>query len=503
MHSNILYINPDNRDNQITKSNPVKDSFLRDLKLDLILMAISMDDPYLKTLYQKLFLHPSNDIKEIKMRQEILSEALHYQQFFRNIYLLSTESIAKINNYGDTSHPVYDKIIPEAKKILTQCDIAFINLSHLEALLQVIADCTASFSSSTLNEFIRQTQKKYTKTFLHETSEILNRLMELKGLSEIIIGGHPGLGLKLREVQLHTISSFHKAMDKNKSKKSEKADAVILLDNPVLINNSQEIINSSLVWILKTLSDFNRDLHDFFETVQEMFGFYTGAINLYLNITKADETICYPEFLEEKGYNFSSLKDVGLVLKTQGPVVGTSLSFSDKNLCMITGANQGGKTTFLRSIGLAQLMAQCGLFVTASTFSCYLYNNIFTHFPDEEDRELRTGLLEQELQRLHTIIPLLNKDSLLLMNESFSTTTEYDASYLAEEILAAFRSNGILTFFVTHLFQYAHKLYDEAPKDCIFLRAGRAADGSRSFLIEYGEPVKSSFALDLYHQILN
>lgn len=81
MHSNILYINPDNRDNQITKSNPVKDSFLRDLKLDLILMAISMDDPYLKTLYQKLFLHPSIDIKEIKMRQEILSEALHYQHF--------------------------------------------------------------------------------------------------------------------------------------------------------------------------------------------------------------------------------------------------------------------------------------------------------------------------------------------------------------------------------------------------------------------------------------
>lgn len=500
MHCNLLYINPDNR---VIKSTPAKDSFIRDLKLDLLLEAVSENDHYLKALFKKLFLNPSVHTKEIKMRQEILSDAIHYQQFFKRVYHLSTNAIEEINNYGDTSHPGYDKIIPEAKKILTQCNIAFINLSHLEAFLEVITNYTASFSSPSLNEFIRQTQKKYTKTFLDEAAKILKELLELKGLSEITIGGHPGFGLKLREVRLHTITGSNKAAVKNKNKGFEKADAVILLDNPVLINNSQEIINSSLVWILKTLSDFNRDLHDFFETVQEMFGFYAGAINLYHKIAEAEEIICFPEFLDEKGYNFTSLKDVGLVLKTQGPVVGNSFSFSGKNLCMITGANQGGKTTFLRSIGLAQLMAQCGLFVTASAFSCYLYSGIFTHFTDEEDRELRTGLLEQELQRLHNIIPLLDKDSLILMNEPFSTTTEYGAGYLAEEITAAFRYYGILTFFVTHLYQFAHKLYGETPKDCVFLRAGRAVDGSRSFLIEYGEPVKSGFALDLYHQILN
>ncbi|QHQ59833.1 hypothetical protein Ana3638_02625 [Anaerocolumna sedimenticola] len=125
-----------------------------------------------------------------------------------------------------------------------------------------------------------------------------------------------------------------------------------------------------------------------------------------------------------------------------------------------------------------------------------------THFPDEEDRELKTGLLEQELHRLHDLIPHMKKDSLLLMNETFSTTTEYDASYLAEQITAAFRSCGLLTIFVTHLYQFAHKLYTEAPKDCIFFRANRNSDGSRTFTLETGEPVKSSYALDLYHEIL-
>lgn len=89
------------------------------------------------------------------------------------------------------------------------------------------------------------------------------------------------------------------------------------------------------------------------------------------------------------------------------------------------------------------------------------------------------------------------------MNESFSSTIEYDASILAEQITTALLQCGITTFFVTHLYEYAHKLYSDNLSDCSFLRAGRNADGSRTYKIEEGEPLKSSFSLDIYHQILN
>lgn len=79
------------------------------------------------------------------------------------------------------------------------------------------------------------------------------------------------------------------------------------------------------------------------------------------------------------------------------------LSINNRKLCIITGSNQGGKTTFLRSIGLAQLMAQSGLFVAAESFQCCLHTGIFTHFPNEEDQELRYGLLEEELCKLNHI----------------------------------------------------------------------------------------------------
>ncbi len=499
MKVNILYFN---ENNIVNKSGSAKDKFIRDLKLDLILDAIAEDDTYLRTLFKKIFLNPSVNEDEINNRQEILREAMHYPQFFKEAYQLSTEAISNTNICSETSHPRYDKMIPASKKVLTQSEIASINLRHLGLFNHLMSDYINSFSSPYLNEFITMTLKNYTRDFLQKADELLNELLDLKFHSEIVIGGHPGFGLKLREVRLHTISNSEKITEKTKYQKKGNEDAIILLDNQTLINNSEEITNSCLVWILKTLSDFNNEANNFFETVREMFGFYTGAVNLFNKITKAGEAVCFPEFISVKGYEFTGLKDIGLILKKEAAVVGNSVSFSGKNLCIITGANQGGKTTFLRSIGLGQLMAQCGLFVTASSFSCYRYSGIFTHFPDEEDRELKTGLLEQELHRLHDLIPHMKKDSLLLMNETFSTTTEYDASYLAEQITAAFRSCGLLTIFVTHLYQFAHKLYAEAPKDCIFFRANRNSDGSRTFTLETGEPVKSSYALDLYHEIL-
>ncbi|WMJ86000.1 MutS-related protein [Anaerocolumna sp. MB42-C2] len=500
MNNNLLYY-----DQTITASNPssAQGKFIRDLKLDLVLDTIAEEDPYIRMLFRKLFLNPSVRKEEIIKRQEILKEAIHYQQFFNSVYLLSTEAINKINISSESSHPRYDNMIPVSKKLITQSDITVINLRYLGLINTLITDNKSSFSSSHLNEFITMTLKNYSKDFLQKSNELLNELQDLKFHSEIEIGGHPGFGLKLREVLLHTISPSEKNTTKTKPKYSNKADAVILLDNQTLINNSEEIINSCFVWILKTLSDFNNEVRTFFESVREMFGFYAGAVSLFHKITKEGEDVCFPDFISTKGYEFSSLKDIGLILKKEVPVVGNSVSFYRKNLCIITGANQGGKTTFLRSIGLAQLMAQCGLFVTAASFSCFIYNGIFTHFPDEEDRDLKTGLLEQELHRLHDLIPTMNKDSLLLMNETFSTTTEYDAGYLAEQITAAFRSCGLFTLFVTHLYEYAHKLYTEAPEDCIFFRAKRNNDGSRSFEIDTGEPVKSSYALDLYHEILD
>ena len=81
------------------------------------------------------------------------------------------------------------------------------------------------------------------------------------------------------------------------------------------------------------------------------------------------------------------LYDLCLSLSMEDRVVGNDVTGAGKRLVMITGANRGGKSTFLRSIGLAQLMMQCGMFVPAESFRASVCHGIFTHFKREEDAE--------------------------------------------------------------------------------------------------------------------
>jgi MutS domain V len=71
---------------------------------------------------------------------------------------------------------------------------------------------------------------------------------------------------------------------------------------------------------------------------------------------------------------------------------------------MITGANQGGKSTFLRSVGVAQLMMQCGMFVAAESLRASVVDGVFTHFKREEDATMERGKLDEELSRMSDIV---------------------------------------------------------------------------------------------------
>ena len=82
-------------------------------------------------------------------------------------------------------------------------------------------------------------------------------------------------------------------------------------------------------------------------------------------------------------------------------IVGNDIEADGKNLIIVTGANQGGKTTFLRSLGLAQLMMQCGMFAPAARLEANIVDGLFTHFKreedaDDEERQVRRGAQPHE-----------------------------------------------------------------------------------------------------------
>lgn len=484
---------------------------IRDLKLDILLDAMADDDISLRKLCKNILLHPLTALDVIKMRQEILKDAISSPSFFLFLYQQTVECAEQTAIFSNINQPAYTNIIPSMKKIITYSEIINVYIRHLEHIHSFILKYHELFTSNRLIEFCNNFLSQYSKSFLHDLQNTLDQLLSLKANTKIVINGHLGSGLKFSDISLNNIFEPKEEVHLPQAKqltsffhnnKNNRTESVIMLDNNRLAGHCEEITNSSLIWVVKILSDFINECKNLFDDLHEMFGFYTGAINLYNKSIKAGIDLTIPTLTQNIGnYEFQDLTDIGLVLKDGTAAVGNSLCIANKKLCIITGSNQGGKTTFLRSLGLAQIMSQSGLFVAAASFKNCIYHGIYTHFPNEEDKELKYGLLEEELNKLNELVINMQPGSLLLMNESFSTTTEYDASILAEQITTAFADSGIITFFVTHLYEYANKLYLLNSSDYSFFRAGRNSDGSRTYLIEEAKPLKSSYAFDLYQQV--
>ena len=195
------------------------------------------------------------------------------------------------------------------------------------------------------------------------------------------------------------------------------------------------------------------------------------------------------------------LYDPCLSLTTPERAVGNDLTADGKSLVIVTGANQGGKSTLLRAVGLAQLMTQAGLYAPAESLDTAICRGLFTHYPREEDATMTSGKLDEELARMSRIADTIGPDAFLLCNESFASTNEREGSELAGAVLRAMVESGIRVVFVTHLFHLVQELYGERSGSTLFLRAERLPDGHRTFKLTEGEPQPSSHGEDLYQRI--
>ena len=113
---------------------------------------------------------------------------------------------------------------------------------------------------------------------------------------------------------------------------------------------------------------------------------------------------------------------------------------------------------------------------------------------------MKSGKLDEELGRMSNIVDKMTLHSILLCNESFAATNEREGSEIARQIICALSEKGIKVFFVTHLSEFAHGLYNEKIETAIFLRAERQPDGGRTFKISAGEPLSTSYGEDLYYR---
>ncbi len=264
-----------------------------------------------------------------------------------------------------------------------------------------------------------------------------------------------------------------------------------------------ELRDRGLNLVANALAQSDDHILSFFDMLRTELAFYIGCLNLQEQLANKRQPISFPEPAprNERKLTFSGLYDVCLTFKATHPVIGNDLKADGRDFVIITGANTGGKTTFLRSVGLAQLMMQCGMFVGTESFSANMCSRIFTHYVREEDATMKSGKLDEELGRFSGILDSITPDALVLFNESFSAANEREGSEIARQITSALLEKRIKIFYVTHLYDFAHSIYEKHRETSIFLRAERQADGSRTFKLVEAEPLQTGYGVDLYNEI--
>ncbi len=489
-----------------------------------VLTAAQADEHLGKTL-EKVMLVPLTTPEEIRYRQEILKDFLANEEFTKKLYDMASDAMLRWDRLGKKQ---MDK--PGARERGIQM-VSQVKLFHLfvDVLTQIKTLCRAhmdSFHSEGLRQFAGGIEEDYSDEWEAKIRSVLDDLTFFcDGEEEYsLAGGGTNLvhqprmvlecqvadGLKLGRLKVDQLETVDKKFRKAKAKTtfSEKmmltfaSEPTTILKSPILLEDLKKLENQVVEYVMHCFQPFMSDCREFFEQLHIQSAFYRACYNLYVRSSNSGLQLCYPSVCDTDCLRFENLTEYSMATYRSFVPVGNDGDIRHKMLLIVTGANQGGKSTFLRSLGIAQIMMQCGMFVSAKTFESGIFPHFFPHFTRREDSAMNSGRLDEELGRIDDIIRHLGKDSIVLLNESFATTTEEEGSVIAYDIIRALVEAGVKVLTVTHLLSFARQVYGEDRSDVEFLSAQRLADGRRTYKMVQGEPELTSFGLDLYDKII-
>ncbi len=266
----------------------------------------------------------------------------------------------------------------------------------------------------------------------------------------------------------------------------------------------EEVFRSSVKGWRAVVGEYVLDNTDFLLRLLPEIEFVSRSADLVRRLAEHEGcsvTVPVLRPMEEKSFSAKGLYNPRVALAIDDEIVTNDLELDENaKIYVLTGPNRGGKSVITVALGAAQALCQLGLPVPAESAVISPVDAIFTHFPEGADDTIDKGRLGEECARLKEIFDAVSGDSMILLDESLSSTGAYEAAYIASEILAGFavmRSRGI---FSTHL----HELAAAVPEinERSVNRGGVKIDtlvvgiveGKRSFKIYRPKPDGKSYA---------
>ena len=210
----------------------------------------------------------------------------------------------------------------------------------------------------------------------------------------------------------------------------------------------------------------------------------------------------YP--MEDKVFRAKSIFNPRVALAIDDEIVDNDFEFDDNaRMYVLTGPNRGGKSVITVAVGAAVAFCMLGLPVPAKEADISAVDGIFTHFPEGADDTIDKGRLGEECARLREIFDECTENSLVLLDESLSSTGAYEAAYIASEILTGFAVMKTRGIFSTHLHELAARVPEINEKSAelggiqIDTLVAGIEEGKRSFKIVRAKPDGKSYARDI------
>lgn len=534
------------------KFKELNDDCCNDLSLQYICSRLSKKEYDRNVIYDMLRKMPS-DSRVVKYRIDVFDDILRHPQLRLNIagLLEQLEFLKSLHKHARDSEAAsiwqiinrlneLDSYIDCVTGIKTSLESQEIHSEGLKALLAMVRQIHSESGFPALKEDIKRTASETAKIKSVTLGVNLDRTLAPTEVGVVSINNKPYTHAGVLSSFYEFASSkngLHDGTDNNSMKyrvpNGSGAGVAVVKQIPSmngaftglarvyssgdgesnpLMNNLNEVITDMLKPVVRKLNDVLAKYVDvsgysLISLIPELT-FYLCWAELVEKLIGAGVPMCKPEVLAESRREFyaDGLYNLKLGLKiVDGEDINLVLNAidfrADRRVYIMTGPNRGGKTTFTQAIGLIFLLAQHGIYVPANQCMLSPADNIFTHFPADENRTVDLGRLGEESKRMSEIFSQATNRSLLLFNESLATTNFEEGLYIAKDVVRALHYLGARTIFNTHMHELAMNLdalnaSEPSDSDVASLITG-IDNGERSYKVSIAPPCGQSYARDI------
>lgn len=451
MFASILFKNYNESSNQLSNDTS---EFITDLNLDQIISSITTGKEEYKLT--PFFFRQLHDEKEVKFRHEIMRDMENVQ--IGDIIKSFAKRIRAMRRY-------LAKI--EKRSYQQQKERWFLDAvnSYIDAVSDLNHDLpAASVASSGLKSFlsyVKEYASSQTFTSLVSRTKTLKTALSNIRYSILIKGTrveiHPYHNESDYRIELkETFNRFYQATENTYSSDFRETDSMDEVEGQIVEQVAQLFHDT-----FAQLTAFCKENENFLDSGIVLFDreiqFYLSYLELMEKLRTAGLQFCYPQVSKTNKEIYArdtydlALADRLNTYERKTPVVNDFYLKGSERIIVVTGPNQGGKTTFARMLGQLHYYASLGLPVPGSNARLFLPDKIYSHFEKEEKITNLKGKLQDDLIRIHRILQSASPKSLIIINEIFNSTTLEDTTDLSKKIIKAIVSLDSLCVWVTFI----------------------------------------------------